>query len=279
MNLSTEPEAIALPRGLAPENGVAATGPFELTGQARGPWQEDAAHGGAPAGLLARAAESLGAADGLRLASLSLAFNGPVSLGEVEVKAELVKPGRRQRVAAVAIEAGGRTLIEGRAVLIRRGEVELPPEALAEPARLDGPDGMRPIDRRQWADGELDAFHRTANSVVAVHGGPDRLGIEGAVWIRLDVPLVAGEQPSGAQRAVAAADFGNGVAHPVGWGEYLFINCDLNVSLLREPSGEWIGLESRTEVDPNGSGLTTTRLHDLNGQFGIASQTLFVDAA
>lgn len=273
MNPSSTPKTIAVPL----DGSGRATGRFELTGMARGPWQEDAAHGGAPAGLLARAAESLGAADGLRLASLSLAFNGPVSLGEIVVRGEVVKPGRRQRVVAVAIEAGGRTLIEGRGVLIRRGEVELPATALAEPSTLAGPEGMRPVDRSEWADGESDAFHRSANTVVAVHGGPDRIGVEGAAWIRLDVPLVSGEEPSGAQRAVAAADFGNGVAHPVGWGEYLFINCDLNVSLLREPAGEWIGLDSRTEIDRNGSGLTTTRLHDRSGHFGTASQILYVD--
>ena len=252
---------------------------FDLTGLARGPWQEDAAHGGAPAGLLARAAEAIGREDDLRLASLSLAFNGPVTLGEIEIRSETVKPGRRQRVVSVAIEAGGRTLIEGRAVLIRRGEVDLPDGVKVVEDRLPGPGAGRPIEKELWADGESDAFHRTSNTVVAIEGGPDRTGTTGMVWIRLDCPLVAGEEPTGAQRAVAAADFGNGVAHPVGWGEYLFINCDLNVSLLREPEGEWIGLESRTEVDANGSGLTTTRLHDETGHFGNASQILFVDRA
>jgi hypothetical protein len=32
-------------------------------------------------------------------------------------------------------------------------------------------------------------------------------------------------------------------------------------------------------VDANGSGLTSTRLHDSEGRFGIASQILFVDRA
>ncbi len=252
---------------------------YELSGLARGPWQEDAAHGGAPAGLLARAAENLGAEDDLRLASISLAFNGPVTLGELEVKAEIVKPGRRQRVARVAIETDGRTLIEGRAVLIRRGEVDLPEgvKVLEEP--FAGPEDGRPIEKELWADGDSEAFHRTSNTVVAIEGGPDRVGTNGMVWIRLDYPLVEGERLTGSQRAVAAADFGNGVAHPVGWGEYLFINCDLTVALLREPEGEWIGLESRTGVDRNGSGLTTTRLHDRSGHFGNASQILFVDKA
>lgn len=263
-------------------NGAGSSDPtdterLELTGLARGPWQEDAAHGGAPAGLLARAAENLGAEDGLRLASISLAFNGPVLLGEVEIRAEVVKPGRKQRVIAVAIESGGRTMIEGRAVLLRRGEVDLPDDVTVKGKRFPGPGEGRPVDRSKWADGDSDAFHRTTNTVVAIEGGPDRTGTEGMVWIRLDCPLIEAEEPTGAQRAVAAADFGNGVAHPVGWGEYLFINCDLNVALLRDPVGPWIGLESRTELDRNGSGLTTTRLHDERGNFGTASQILYVD--
>lgn len=272
MNESGRAIAVALD-----PDAVDGSGRHELTGLARGPWQEDAAHGGAPAGLLARAAESLGAEDDLRLASISLAFNGPVTLGEFEIRAETIKPGRRQRVVAVAIDAGGRTLIEGRAVLIRRGEVDLPDGVKVKEERFPGPDQGRPVEKELWADGDSEAFHRTSNTVVAIEGGPDRVGTTGMVWIRLDYPLVAGDPLTGAQRAVAAADFGNGVAHPVGWGEYLFINCDLNVSLLREPEGDWIGLESRTEVDRNGSGLTTTRLHDQHGHFGNASQILFVD--
>lgn len=188
-----------------------------------------------------------------------------------------MKPGRRQRVAAVSIRSEERTLIEGRAVLIRRGEVELPQGMTVEEEGFAGPESGRPVEKELWADGEGDAFHRTANTVVAIEGGPDRIGTEGMVWIRLDYPLVPGEEASSAQRAVSAADFGNGVAHPVGWGEYLFLNCDLNVSLLREPVGEWIGLESRTEFDRNGSGLTTTRLHDSLGRFGVSTQILFVD--
>jgi len=272
MPLENGASAIAIPL-----DGAGAVGRFDLTGQARGPWQDDAAHGGAPAGLLARAAESLGLDEGMRLASMQLTFNGPVHLGEVEVTARIVKPGRRQRVAAVAIEAGGRKLIEGRAVLMRLGEVDLPPEAMVEAEFMAGPEGMRPVDREKWADGSLDAFHRTAISAVSVSGGPDRVGSEGAGWLRLDVPLIEGERPSGAQRALTAADFGNGMAHPVPWGEYLFVNCDLSVCLLREPVGEWIGLQSRTEVHPVGTGLTSTRLFDSSGSFGRATQILFVE--
>ena len=100
---------------------------------------------------------------------------------------------------------------------------------------------------------------------------------DGAAWFRLDSPVVPGEEPSPAQRAVAAADFGNGLAHPISFEEFVFVNCDLNVWMLREPVGEWIGVRSTTEVSTNGSGVTRTGLHDREGRFGTAGQTLYVD--
>ena len=61
------------------------------------------------------------------------------------------------------------------------------------------------------------------------------------------------------------------------FGEYVFVNCDLNVRLLREPVGEWIGLRSLTKVSVNGSGVTRTALYDRDGRLGTAGQSLYVD--
>jgi hypothetical protein len=99
-----------------------------------------------------------------------------------------------------------------------------------------------------------------------------------SAWLRLLAPIVAGDVPSGAQRAAAAADFGNGLSSPVPFDGFLFVNCDLHVALHRDPAGEWIGVRSRTELDRAGTGLTTTELHDAAGRFGTATQTLFLDA-
>ncbi len=258
---------------------LSGAGAFELTGQARGPWQPDAAHGGAPTGLLASAIEGEGRGDGLRLTAFSATFHGPVPLGPVEVETEVLKPGRRQRVVAARLRADERTLVEARGILIRRGSVDLP-QGLGEVAPvLAPPESCEPVDQSLWAWRDEPAFHRTANTVLRIEGGPDRLGSTGAAWFHLDYPIVSGDETSPAVRAVAAADFGNGVAHPVAFGEYLFVNCDLNVSMFREPAGEWIGLVSRTDLSGSGAGLTTTELHDLDGRFGSASQTLYVDLA
>ena len=41
-------------------------------------------------------------------------------------------------------------------------------------------------------------------------------------------------------RAVAVADFSNGISALLPFADWTFINGDLTVSLAREPQGEWI---------------------------------------
>jgi acyl-coenzyme A thioesterase PaaI-like protein len=252
---------------------------YELTGMARGPWQADAAHGGAPAVLMVREAETHSDEGEMRLLSLSSTFYGPVLLGEIEIESEVVKPGRRQKVVAVKLTSNGRVAIEGRAILIRVADIELPDSVEPIEVTLASVDEAEEVRRGLWFPGEEIAFHRTANTVKVVEGGPESVNHTGAAWFHLDCHVVPGETVTPAQRAAAAADFGNGLAHPVAFGEYLFVNCDLNVSLLREPVGEWIGIVSRTDVDRVGSGITVTELHDTAGRFGSASQSLYVDRA
>lgn len=279
MSASTpSPGPIAIPAGESP--GKAGTpARYRLTGEARGPWSDGAAHGGAPAALLAREAMRAGGPGDFRLAGLSVTFHGPVPLGGIEIAPEVVKPGRRQRVVALRLTAGGRLRMEARAVLLRRGSVPLPPATLADRDRdrMTDPGRGRVVDQARWALGDGPAFHRTANTVLAVEGGPDRSEPLGSAWFRLDSPLVEGEVTAGVERAVAASDFGNGVAHPVPFGKYLFVNCDLNVSLFRDPVGEWIGIRARTAFDPGGAGVTSTELFDSEGRIGSAGQTLFLD--
>ncbi len=80
--------------------------------------------------------------------------------------------------------------------------------------------------------------------------------------MRLRHPLLPGEPASPLVRVAAAADFGNGVAAVLPFDEYLFINADLTISLNRRPEGEWIGLDSRTLLHPDGIGWAESVLHD-----------------
>ena len=88
--------------------------------------------------------------------------------------------------------------------------------------------------------------------------------------------MLDGESPSGVQRAAAAADFGNGVSCSLPYEEFLFINPDLTIHLLRPPFGEWIGMRTASRYGDLGAGLAESELFDADGRIGRSCQSLFV---
>jgi hypothetical protein len=247
---------------------------------ARGPWDPDAQHGGAPAALLAEhvARAGDGDADGMVVARLTYEFLGPVPLAPLTVSAEVVRPGRRfQIVEAEARDASGRPLLRARAMRLRRGDVALPAGAGTgeSGAPACGPGAARPSPFPTGPGADPRGFHCTAMEIRFAAGGFTQRGPARA-WFRLAMPIVAGERPSPLARVAAAADFGNGISRVLDFDAYLFVNTDLTVHLHREPAGEWVLLDSVTRAEPQGRGLAWSVLRDERGQLGIAAQSLFV---
>jgi hypothetical protein len=230
-------------------------------------------HGGAPAGLIAREVQAL--APELQVSRLTYEFLGPVPLAPVTVSAAIVRPGRRFQVAEAELVAGGRAAVRARAVLLRRGEVALPPEAIPVTTALLAPDdGALP---GQWGPEGEEAFHRTGMDIRFVQGNISERG-PAAAWFRLAHPFIDdAPEPPPVTRAAAAADFGNGTSRVLDFQQHLFVNTDLTVHLLRDPVGEWVLIDSTTELDPCGTGLATSRIHDARGPIGWSHQTLFVE--
>ena len=75
---------------------------------------------------------------------------------------------------------------------------------------------------------------------------------------------------------MAAADFANGVSRVLAFDHFLFVNVDLIVHLDREPEGEWVLLDARTSIAPQGTGLATASPSNLSGPIGVAAQSLLV---
>ena len=98
-----------------------------------------------------------------------------------------------------------------------------------------------------------------------------------AVWFRTDVPLVAGEPLDPLARLLLVADSGNGVSAQMPPDEWLFVNTDLSVHLHRLPRGEWVALDARTVLHPDGIGQASAALADRDGVFGRSSQSLLVE--
>jgi hypothetical protein len=248
--------------------------PTEL---ARGPWSPDSLHGGPVAAAVVRSVEQVvGVDDGRELARLTLELIRPVSNAPLAVSSRVVRPGRRVELVDTVVAQGGTEVAWARCLRIRV-DPSLPetrPTVPEDPA----PDGAASggLVASVPGLGGYRAFHTAGMEIRFVTGRFDRLG-PAAAWFRLRCPVVAGEEPTPAQRAVAAADFGNGISAELPFESNMFVNPDLTVSLHRPPVGEWICVDARTRFGSPGIGVTESALWDGQGRFGRAVQELFVE--
>jgi hypothetical protein len=246
---------------------------YRPTELARGPWDEGALHGGAPAALLMRAFERLPAADGLVLTRVTYELLRPVPLAELVLQAEVVRPGKRvQLLEGSLATADGTEVVRARALRIQRAVLDgAEPTAVAAPPSGpdDGAQGAPAFDPPAQP-----TFFPNAIEIRFVAGGFG--GGPSTGWFRLKVPVVAGEDASALQRLAAAADFGNGISTVLNWAQHLFINPDLTVYVDREPVGEWICLQARTLIAPGGVGMAESVLYDERGRVGRAIQSLLI---
>jgi hypothetical protein len=242
---------------------------FVPTEQAIGPWDPDALHGGGPAALIADAIQRL--APEMQIARVTYEFLGPVPAVPLQVHAEIVKPGGRLQLAAATITAGERTAIRASATLLRREALDTGAEWTGTPPA--GPAGEGALPAEIW---DRPGFHTTgmtlrfANDTAYDKPGPAQ------TWFALERELVAGEAVAAVARVAAAADFGNGISAALSWDDWVFINCDLTISLVRDPATDWVLLDAVTRLGGEGIGIATATLYDERGPIGQSHQTLYV---
>jgi acyl-coenzyme A thioesterase PaaI-like protein len=247
-------------------------GVFRATEATRGPWSDLHQHGGPPSALLARAVEVASAAAGgdMRVVRVSFAFVRPIPIELLRVAVTMARDGRRVRTLRAELrDEGDRVVATAEALFIRRAAVGVA-ETAAEPARA--PDGCEPYMLTFFRP---KVGYHTGMQGRLMHGrfGEGHMGM----WLRMRVPLLESESPSPLQRLVCAADAGNGVGAALDPEAHSFVSTDLTVALFREPEGEWMGLDARTALGPDGIGLADTVLHDVRGPVGRALQPVVVE--
>jgi len=93
------------------------------------------------------------------------------------------------------------------------------------------------------------------------------------MWIRLDHPLIEGEETSPLQTIATLSDLGAAV----GWIESSdggsFINTDVTLQLLRRPQGQWFLFDSCSEESSEGLACTRSTISDREGHLGWVLQS------
>jgi hypothetical protein len=244
---------------------------FRATEHTGGAWSVTEQHVSPLNGLLVHAIDRFVAERGTgdRLVTARIAFDilGVVPIGEVDVHVEVVRPGRTVELLEAVAVSGGRPVLRARAWRLARHDTGA--VAGGQPDPLPPPDGLAPAELSGvWPGGYIASLDvrplRTPE--------PGRA----TVWLATPVALVADEPGSELARFVGLVDTANGIAVRESPRAWMFPNVDLTVHLYRQPGGRWVGLDTTVVFGPDGSGLTTTVLHDGAGPVGRAEQLLTV---
>ncbi len=250
----------------------------ESTPLSQSGWYEDGQHGGLVAGLLARAVDAVPTLTPMGIARLTVDIFRVVPTVPLRVTTSVLREGKRIQLVQAYLQAGDIEVAQATAMRLRIADRPTPKAAMPDPSLLPVPVAeASPVDMERvgvGVGGRL-YFHRHGVEMRQAEGEFDQAG-PGAVWMRILTPLVAGERLTPLLRAVISSDHGNGIssALPTSW---VFMNADLNVHLLRMPTGEWVGLRSVSWFADLGRGVAHSQLFDADGGIGRSVQTLFAD--
>ena len=238
---------------------------------AAGPWDPGMQHGSAPASLVVWAAEAIATPVPMRIARVTVDLMRPVPIAPLKLETEVLREGRKIQLCAIRLRAGDTVVVGATVLKVKLQEQALPAEAVVPAATLPGPEQAREEQPSFSSSPFVDG--------VSMRAALGRFGVPGpgAIWYRVDRPLVEGAGVSQAMRAVVAADFCNGTSAVLDFRQWTFLNADLTVSMAREPVGEWILLDAESWIGPDGAGLAMARLADERGYFGRAVQSLVIE--
>jgi hypothetical protein len=181
-----------------------------------------------------------------------------------------LREGRKIQLCAVRLRADGVVVVGATVLKIKVQANELPPEA----DRAGRTAGAGSIARR--ARGFFLQPVRDRH-VAARRARPFGVPGPGAIWYRVDRPIVEGAPVSQAMRAMVAADFCNGTSAVLDFRQWTFLNADLTVNFARQPVGDWILLDAESWIGPDGAGSRWRGSPMSSGYFGRAVQSLVIE--
>lgn len=247
------------------EQGVARA-EYEPTEHAQGVWNPQEQHMAPATGILCRELELFCPRPELRTARINLDIWGMIHFAPFTVETRMLRPGRTIELVEVRMLSGGQTCVVANAWRLQTCDSSKS-QGLEDPA-MPRPEEMQEWPAfSAWGGGYIRSLQLKTN--IEQH----RPG-HGRVWLKNDLEMVEGEPTSAFVRLMGMVDTANGVAARAMPNEWIFPNVDLNISLLRMPQGEWLGLDTRQQFGSDGVGLTSSVLHDELGPFGRSEQTL-----
>lgn len=250
-------------------------GGFVGTVLAQGAWDPNAQTGVAVLALLGHVLEDIPTLAPMSLARITVDMVRPVPIGRrLSVTSSTLREGKKLQVLDLAVTVDDVEHARARVLRLRDADVSdvtglpassteadpasvlPPPEALAELSSGRGPGMMRALDLRRALTGAGDAY---------------------GYWVRLRVPVVAGEPVRATSRQTVGVDFSNCIGVAINPNAATTINPDVTAHFLRPPTGEWLAIVGDTRFGHDvGRGISAASLSDRDGLFAVASASQLV---
>lgn len=246
----------------------------------RGPWHPSSQHGGPIQGLLARAVERHPAERPMQVVRFTVDLWRAPAFEPVETSVRTQRLGKSAEWLEAELSCGGEVAARATALRLRVEDIAAPPDRT--PCALGDIEDAAPAIRWLGASGEDGT---PTDFVNALELRPVDDFERPAAWLRLRVPVVAGEQTSPFVSAATICDMVYGLpivrdvqrADPrLMQQDFVAINADTSLQLRRAPIGDWIGLDAEIRYGPDGAGLGRASLSDREGPLGYAQQSLLL---
>jgi hypothetical protein len=246
-------------------------GLYHATDATNSPWDARFQHAGPPCALVAHVVDAREPNERMRIGRITLEIFGPIPKADLEVTTRLVRPGKRIELFEVRLAAGGKEAILAHvwryAYIAERSVPAVDHGGIVAP--LPGPQA-RLGNSGIAANAYFESFEWRLAGGSNTQPGP------AAVWSRAKIPTVAGEPSTPRDALLAFADSANGVSLELPPEAWFSIPASVTISLARDPETEWGYLGAKTQIGPDGRGVTTGVLGDERGVVGNIVQALLV---
>jgi acyl-CoA thioesterase len=200
----------------------------------------------------------------MTIARLTSDFLGPVPVGKsLHVETGIIKDGRKTQLASIEVKSEGRLVARATVLKTAHTQYAIPASLVPHPTVL--PNHRSPVSMPGGFSGQF--------TIIPISGGFGHLK-PSKVWIHLGSEILEGHEVDPVVRAIACADFANGLSMELPFQEWLFPTVDLSVSLTRAPLDEWILIDAKNEMTDTARAFCHARLSDSAGVFGHSLQTV-----